>query len=265
MRQAQRMADRPLQGVGVLVTRPRTQAIELVDAIEALGGNPYCFPVIDIAALDELDVHAAADVLDEPDIVIFISRNAVEYGIQYAAAGKIAAIGPATARAIEASGRVVDIQSAGGYDSEHLLAEPVLQDVTGKCVRIVRGSSGRELLAEELRARGAIVDYLSVYERRLPAVSAESLADLESRWRQHQVHVITVMSVQSLVNLGKLLPAWCAAQLESTPLVTPAGRVLKEALDRYPASRPILAPGPEADDMVRAIIALHSTDSGIAP
>ena len=50
------MADRPLQGVGVLVTRPRTQAIELVDAIEAQGGNAYCFPVIDIAALDELDV-----------------------------------------------------------------------------------------------------------------------------------------------------------------------------------------------------------------
>jgi uroporphyrinogen-III synthase len=115
-----------------------------------------------------------------------------------------------------------------------------------------------------LRSRGATVDYLSVYERRLPAISAETLADLESRWRQHQINVITIMSVQSLANLAKLLPDWCSRQLESTPLVTPAGRVLKEALDRYPASRPILAPGPGADDMVRAIIALQDTDSGIA-
>ena len=258
------MDDRPLHGVGVLVTRPRTQAIELVDAIEAQGGTAYCLPVIDIAPLDELEVHTAAEALDEPDFVIFVSRNAVEYGISYAASGKVAAIGPATAKAIEAAGHIVDIQSADGYDSEHLLAEPALQDVTGKCIRIIRGSAGRELLADELRSRGAKVDYLSVYERRLPAVSADTLADLESRWRQHQIDVITIMSVQSLANLAKLLPAWCSRQLESTPLVTPAGRVLKEALDRYPASRPILAPGPGADDMVRAIIALQSTDSGIA-
>lgn len=258
------MADRPLHGVGVLVTRPRTQAIELVDAIEAQGGTAYCLPVIDIAPLDELDVRTAAEALDEPDFVIFVSRNAVEYGIRYVASGKVAAIGPATAKAIEAAGHIVDIQSSDGYDSEHLLAEPALQDVTGKCVRIIRGSAGREMLADELRSRGAKVDYLSVYERRLPTISTDTLADLESRWRQHQINVITIMSVQSLANLTKLLPAWCSRQLESTPLVTPAGRVLKEALDRYPASRPILAPGPGADDMVRAIIALQSTDSGIA-
>jgi len=259
------MADRPLQGVGVLVTRPRTQAFELVEAIESQGGNAYCFPVIDIAALDELDVRGRADKLEAPDIVIFVSRNAVEYGIKYTDGGKIAAIGPATAQAITAAGRVVDIRSLDGYDSEHLLTESSLQDVSGKRVRIIRGSQGRELLADTLQARGATVEYLSVYERRLPAIGAETLADLESRWRQGLINVITIMSVQSLENLARLLPAWCAAQLESTPLVTPAGRVLKEALDRYPASRPILASGPGATDMVQAIIALQSTDSGIAP
>lgn len=259
------MTDRPLQGVGVLVTRPRTQAIELVDAIEAEGGNAYCFPVIDIAPLDELEVRNCADALEAPDIVVFVSRNAVEYGIQYTDNGLLAAIGPATANAIQAAGRVVDIQSANGFDSEHLLAEAALQDVAGKRVRIIRGTRGRELLAEELRVRGAIVEYLSVYERRLPAVGPDTLADLESRWRQGLINVITIMSVQTLANLAEMLPAWCAAQIESTPLVTPAGRVLKEALDRYPASRPILAAGPGAEEMVQAIVALRSTESGIAP
>ena len=259
------MADRPLQGVGVLVTRPRTQANELVNAIEVQGGHAFCFPVIEITPFDTNRVDKEAAALEQPDIVIFVSRNAVEYGIGYTGDGLIAVIGPATANAVRAAGRVVDIQPASGFDSEHLLAEDALRDVAGKRVRIIRGATGRELLADKLTARGALVDYLSVYERRQPQPGPETLADLESRWRQGHINVVTVMSVQSLTNLIDLLPAWCRQQLELTPLVTPAGRVLKEALDRYPASRPVLASGPGADDMVKAIIALQSTDSGIAP
>jgi uroporphyrinogen-III synthase len=259
------MADTRLLGIGVLVTRPRTQANELVGAIEAEGGSAYCFPVMEIAPLDELDVGTSVARLAPPDIVVFVSRNAVEHGISFTGGGRIAVIGPATARAVEAAGRVVDIQPAAGYDSEHLLAEEALRDVDGKHVRIIRGRDGRELLADELKKRGAIVEYLSVYERRLPEVGTEVLADLEAKWRQGQINVVTAMSVQSLANLVELLPEWCAGQLESTPLVTPAVRVIKEVLERFPASRPVLAPGPGASDMVQAIIALQITDSGTAP
>jgi uroporphyrinogen-III synthase len=259
------MADDALQGVGVLVTRPRTQAVELVDAIESRGGRAYCFPVLDILPFDELNIRNSVAHLGHPDIAVFVSRNAVEFGIGFTDGAEIAVVGPATARAVVDAGRVVDIQPAAGFDSEHLLAEARLQNVAGKRVRIIRGSNGRELLAEELKRRGAMVEYLSVYERRLPRVSPQSLADLEGTWRQGLINVITVMSVQSLRNLIELLPAWCAEQIESTPLVTPAGRVIKEALDRYPASKTIMAPGTGANDMVEAIIALQSTESGIAP
>jgi uroporphyrinogen-III synthase len=254
------MTEAALEGVGVLVTRPRAQAIGLVSAIEDAGGTAFCFPVMEIAALDENVVSANAAALARPDIVVFVSRNAVEYGLRYTGGGKIAVIGPATAKAVTSAGRIVDIQPASGFDSEHLLAEPALQDIEGRHIRIIRGNNGRELLADELRAHGAVVDYLAVYERRLPDVSAQTLADIESRWRQGEIAVITVMSVQSLQNLATLLPAWCESQLESTPLVTPAARVLKEALKRYPASRPILASGPEAREMVEAIFALYKTD-----
>ncbi len=259
------MTEGPLTGTGVLVTRPRTQATELADAIERQGGQAFCFPVIEIIARDPHEIDADVAGQTTPDIAIFISRNAVEHGIRHTGGALIAVIGPATGEAVQAAGRVVDIQPSSGYDSEHLLAEPALQDVDGKHIRIIRGSQGRELLAEELRARGATVDYLSVYERRLPDIDPDTLAELERRWRQGSINVITVMSVQSLANLDRILPEWCAAQVASTPLVTPSGRVLKEALDRYPASRPALAAGPGADDMVQAIIALHSTDSGTAP
>jgi len=259
------VADEALTGTGVLVTRPRIQAAELVDAIERQGGSAFCYPVMEIAPLDPNEVCAAAAAQARPDIVVFVSRNAVEHGIEHTDGALIAVIGPATAQAVRDAGRVVDIHPTDGFDSEHLLAEAPLHDVAGKQIRIIRGNQGRELLAKELRSRGANVDYLPVYERRLPTVDPDMVAELERRWRQGDINVITVMSVESLANLGRILPAWCAAQVASTPLVTPSGRVLKGALDRYPASRPVLAPGPGAEDMVKAIIALQSTDSGTAP
>jgi len=265
MRQVRNTDDMTLAGVGVLVTRPAAQAAELVAAIESAGGSAICFPVMEIVPIDDNLVAANATELAKPDFVVFVSRNAVEYGLRYSGGGKIAVIGPATADAVASAGRIVDIQPATGFDSEHLLAEPAFKDVEGKHVRIIRGNDGRELLADELTSRGAVVDYLTVYERRLPDMNAATLADVEARWRQGEIAVVTVMSVQSLQNLVALLPSWCESRLESTPLVTPAGRVLKEVLDRYPAARAILASGPQASEIVEAIVALHKTSPGLAP
>lgn len=259
------MTDGPLDGMGVLVTRPRAQAKELVTAIEAQGGRTFSFPVIEIVPQTESDVVATAASLPKPDIVIFISRNAVAHGLQFARGALIAAIGPSTAAAIRDAGETVDIEPSDGYNSESLLVEVALQDVSGRNIHIVRGDDGRELLAETLRERGATVNYLSVYERALASASPQALADVETAWRDGRIDAVVVMSVASLRNLRHLLPEWCRQQLELVPLVTPAARVIKEAFELYPASRPILASGPRAADMVQAIIAIHRTDPGLAP
>jgi len=251
------MTDMPLQGIGILVTRPRAQATELIQAIQEKGGEVICFPAIEIVPRDPIEIAKDAAALATPDIAIFVSRNAVDHGLVFAAGAEKAAIGPATATAIRAAGQTVDINPDSGYDSESLLAEPALQEVTGKQVRIIRGSKGRELLADTLRERGAGVDYLSVYERKLPTVRPDLLLEVEAAWRDGKINAIAVMSVATLQNLGTLLPEWCASQLKNMPLVTPAARVIKEALDRYPESTPIRASGPQAADMVDAIIAMQ--------
>ena len=251
------MTDMPLQGFGVLVTRPRAQTTELVHAIQKQGGEVICFPAIEIVPRDRAEIAADAAALPTPDIAIFVSRNAVDHGLLHAAGAAIAAIGPATASAILAAGQTVEIHPDNGYDSESLLAEPALHEVAGKQVRIIRGSKGRELLAETLRERGASVEYLTVYERKLPTVSPDLLAEVEMAWRDGKIKAITVMSIATLDNLSTLLPEWCASQLENMPLVTPAARVIKEALNRYPESTPILASGPQAAAMVDAIIAMQ--------
>jgi uroporphyrinogen-III synthase len=256
------MAEPLLEGVGVLVTRPRQQSAELSAAIEAAGGRSIAFPVIEIATRCTTAIEADCAGLHTPDIVIYVSRNAVEHGLTWNSHGAVAAVGPSTGAALEAAGRIVDIVPARGFDSESLLAEPAMNDVSGKTVRIVRGNGGRELLAETLRERGANVEYLAVYERRLPAYTGDELDELERRWTSGDIDVITVMSVESLRNLLTLLPASCMAALAETPLVTPAARVLKEAQERLPDCTVILAAGPVADEMVRAIAELGQHKSG---
>ena len=256
------MADAPLAGIGVLVTRPAGQAGELVAAIEAAGGRSIGFPVIEIAPRSPQEIEADLAGLADPDIVIFISRNAVEHGLAWSGDGVIAAVGPATAAAIEASARVVDIRPSGGFDSESLLEEPALRDVRGKTIRIIRGNGGRELLATTLRERGASVDYLEVYQRRTPDYAEQEIANIERQIESGEIGSIVVMSVESLDNLLTLLPETCRPALAKTRLVTPASRVLKQLKDRLPGCPATLADGPGADEIVRAIAAVAPHSSG---
>jgi uroporphyrinogen-III synthase len=258
------MAENDLADVGVLVTRPKHQAVKLVDAIEALGGTAVQFPVIEIVPREAADILADVSQQQNPDIAIFVSPNAVRNGLSYVGDAQIAVVGPATAIAIETAGRSVDIRPESGFDSEHLLAEPALKAVQGSNIRIIRGNEGRELLADTLKDRGANVHYLPVYTRKVPEYSAPELSELEAKWLSGEIDVVTVMSVQSLTNLAELLPEWCEKQLGQTRLVTPAARVIKEALDRYPGIPATLASGPQAKDMVRAIAERAKTRPGLS-
>lgn len=257
------MSDALLKGFGVLVTRPEHQADELVKAIKDAGGDAIRFPVIDIEPLDPVDVNRCLGSLAEADITIFISTNAVNYGLPCAGTDTtIAAIGPSTKSAIESAGRQVSIFPARGFDSEHLLTEAGLLDVAGKTIWIIRGDGGRELLAETLRERGATVDHLPVYRRLTRTYSQNLLTGLEHRWRDGQVDCVIAMSVDSLEKLLEILPAGCRELLANTPLVTPSARVLQTASDRIPETTVILAESPKSDDIVRALIAHRHSEPG---
>jgi uroporphyrinogen-III synthase len=247
----------PLTGVGVLVTRPEHQSAEHLAAIAVAGGQAIGFPVIDIIPRDKGQVEADRLSLPNPDIVIFVSANAVEHGMRWIdyENAKIAAIGPATSARLQAGGIKVDICPAGGADSEHLLAEDEFADVSGKVIVIVRGESGRETLAETLSERGARVGYLSVYESCAHAPSIDAMNSLEGQWRDGRINAVMVMSVASLLNMLEILPPYCREQLQKTRLVAPSARVIQTALERIPGVTGILSAGPGAEAMTGALIA----------
>lgn len=248
------MPTKLLQGVGVLVTRPQQQSHALTAAIGREGGVAVRFATIEITARNAADVTEEAHRLPKPDIAIFVSGNAVRHGIEHADDARIAVVGPASAEAVVAAGRKVDIMPNDGFDSEHLLTLSDLYDVAGKRVRIIRGQDGRELLANTLRARGAEVDYLKVYDRSLPLYRTDEVDALLKDWLAGKINAVTVMSVATLENLITLLPASALPMVTRTPLVTPADRVIKQVAQLLPGMPTTLADAPDADAMVRGIV-----------
>lgn len=255
------MSDGPLSGYRILVTRPERQADEFVAAIESAGGLVVRFPVMQITGRSPHIIAEDFASLPEPDIAIFVSRNAVDHGLPLIrdCGATFAAIGPATRTAIEAAGVKVAICPDNGFDSEHLLEQPALNDVRDRTVLIVRGESGRELIADTLRKRGADVCYLSAYRREIRRAPTEELDSLDTRWAGGGIDCVTVMSVETLENLLHQLQPISLEQLRQTPLVAPGARVIQTALELIPGISAVNASGPQTADMLSALIeTLHS-------
>ena len=175
-------ATLPLAGLSVLLTRPAGQADKLAAAIQKLGGQVTHLPLLAIEPITERGaverLKTSIMALDNYDAAIFISTNAATLGLEWIESYwpqlpvglEAYAVGPGTAEILRQLPWPVHC-SDSGVTSEHLLALPGLQDVAGKRIALFRGQGGRELLAETLRERGARVDYLEIYQRRVPEYS----------------------------------------------------------------------------------------------
>ena len=220
----------PLAGLNVVVTRPREQAVELAHRIEQAGGKVIRFPLLEISPIsDPQPLQAILKRLGEFNLAIFISPNAVRYGMEAirSAGGvphtlKIATVGQGSAKALASLGIGNVIAPQDRFDSEALLALPELQDVKGWRVVIFRGDGGRELLGDTLKARGATVEYAACYQRAKPSQDASTLLAA-------QPHVITVTSSEALGYLWDMLDGAARQQVVSLPLFVPHARIAEAA------------------------------------
>jgi uroporphyrinogen-III synthase len=249
---------KPLTGIGVLVTRPEHQSQHLSDLITAEGGAAVRYPALDIKPRAErAAVRAAVGPADRYDLAIFVSANAVRFGIDLLGERRdipIAAIGQATAAALNAAGYRVSLVPEDGSDSESLLALPQLADMAGRRVLIVRGTGGRDLLLEAMTERGAQVQHAEVYTREAAYPSMERKAEIEALWRQGGIHVYTATSVELLEALVGIVTPRCRELMHSTALVTGSGRVADASTRLGIGSPLILADSPEDAALVRALI-----------
>jgi uroporphyrinogen-III synthase len=253
----------PLAGRRIVVTRPAGQAAGLARLIREAGGEPVVFPALEI--LPPADPAALAAVLarlEQFDLAIFISRNAVDWGLAalgraWPARVRVAAVGAGTARALAERGIGGVIAPQGPQpDSEALLARPELADVRTARVLIFRGEGGREVLRESLVARGAEVEYAECYRRARPRTEATALA---AAWARGELDAATVNSAAALENLCALIGEAAVRAARATPLFVPHPRVAQAAADLGFAR--IVVAGPSDDEMRDRLVAYFAAQS----
>ncbi len=222
-RLAARMSEpTPLAKLRVLVTRPQQRAANFAGMVTRAGGKAVRYPVITITnTTNHTRRNQLLDRLDAYQMAIFISPTAVEATLalitRLPETITPVAIGSRTAHELQQQGYHA-VVTADSHDSEGLLAHTSMQTehVTGKNIIIFRGEGGRDLLADSLRGRGAMVDYADIYRRSLPDVVHLQTTDLK------QLQAICITSNQGLEHL--LLLCDDLAVLKTLPLFVPGQR-----------------------------------------
>lgn len=214
----------------LLLTRPADESAALARALEQDGVFSSSLPLLRIeplpvtAALREPIAH-----LDRYALVIVVSKPAARLGLELlgdwvpGSQPLWFAVGAGTAHVLSERGLQVQFP-AEGDDSEALLRLPALLaqlDQPAPRVLIWRGEGGREWLAEQLRERGATVDYLQLYRRDLPTYPIHTL---RQRIEVERLNGVVVSSGQGFANLLQLA-ADDASLLLDLPLFVPSQRV----------------------------------------
>jgi uroporphyrinogen-III synthase len=203
----------PLAGCRILVSRARKQAGALSSALRELGCRVIEIPFIEIrkpVSYQPLD--SALRSLATYDWLILTSVNGVEalfarlakkqVDVSALAHLKIAAIGPATSKAIEQHGLRVAV-TPKEYVAESVVAA-LRRRVKGKRVLLVRAKIARDVIPRELRKAGAEVDVVEAYETVAPKSSEKRLRALLAN-RTLRPHAITFTSSSTVKNFVALL------------------------------------------------------------
>lgn len=220
--------QQPLFGKRVLVTRARTQAAVTAELLQEHGADAVVVPTIEIHPPPDAAPLAEALARLRSGAyawVAFTSANGVEMtwralveggrDARIFGAAHLAAIGPATARALERHGLHADVVAAEfrgeGLAKDLLVA---LGETPSASILLARAARARDVLPQALRAAGHSVDIVSVYETRPPA--AESVQALARELELGRIDAITFTSSSTVDNLCDLLGSAVPELLRST-------------------------------------------------
>lgn len=211
----------PLSGRRILITRARRQAVALATALEEQGAEVLAVPSIEIVSPESYEpLDAALRNLKKYNWLVLTSVNGVEVlaarlrvllqttlplpriGLHSGNVLKVAAMGPATAHALETHGIPVDVVP------EKYVAESLVEALRGQVfdedVLLIRAESARDLVPIELEKAGARVHVIAAYRTVVPESSCARLREILSG-NGPLPDAVTFTSSSTVTNFFRLL------------------------------------------------------------
>lgn len=257
----------PLLGKTILVTRPRAQSEEITAQLEALGAAVIHCPTVEVVPPNSwAPLDASISRIQEYDWIVFTSANGAHFffrrlsetrseGVEVLAAHVVCAIGPATARAVEAAGAVAHVTSSDSKAEgaltaiiDHVGGE---ENVRGLRFLIPRAQVAREILPAGLRSLGAHVDAVETYQTVKPDVHPEAIIRL---FKENSIDAITFTSSSTVSNFAELAGVTDLSDLLATTLVACIGPVTAETAASHGLKRVIQPEMYNAAELVQSIV-----------
>ena len=215
-------------GRRVVVTRFETDDGPLATALRAAGAEPVVVPLIGIESADA-GAHTALGPLSDFDWIAFTSANGVRIfwarleradRTAFRAHRGIAAVGPATARAVANLGATAAI-TAPEFVAESLA--DALGDVTERRILWPRAAGARSVLSDTLRSRGAAVVEQILYDTVALSVSDQTRALDASRVSRLLGHLTPEQYAPVQAAVGLIFSSTFAPVVHSVAMMSPTG------------------------------------------
>jgi uroporphyrinogen III methyltransferase/synthase len=235
---------RPLFGKRVLVTRPKEQAVALIERLEEMGADAIEAPMIRIEPPEDYGpLDAACARVSEFDWVVLSSGNAADAFLDRLLAGphdlralngvKLCVVGAGTAERLTHRGLKVDLTPAEYRAEAVVRAMADDGDLRGRKVLLPHADIAREVIADGLRAQGATVTEVVAYRTVAVEAEREGEPDIYRMLLERRIDVVTFTSASAVRNFVRVLGPEPAADLLQTTVVASIGPVTAEAAAQW--------------------------------
>ena len=219
------------------------QCVELAKRLDAAGRSTVVFPLLEISPLpDTTGLRAALDRLHEFALAAFVSPNAIDatfaHICQWPTTVALAVMGESSRQALARHGVTADkyfITSpldARRSDSQTLLEALDLAQLRSAKVLILRGETGRELLADALRSAGAEVEQIAAYRRTATVLTPSLTIELRHLLNTDNCWVITSSEALQVLmqHVEQVEPQSGVVKIQRKKLFVPHVRIQEVAL-----------------------------------
>jgi uroporphyrinogen III methyltransferase / synthase len=232
----------PLSGRFVVVTRARAQAAGLIEPLEALGARVLLSPAIETVEPEDWGpADAAIDDIEGYNWIVLTSTNGVERflarvrerrgSLKVLEQSKIAAVGSATAESLQAEGIEPDLVPEEFHAESLTDALVEMGAGPGWRVLLARAVKGRDVLPEQLLARGVEIDVVPVYR----TVGVEADPEVIQLLRYGRLDAVTFTSPSTAEHfIAEVIRAGMEPRVAfGGVIIASIGPVTTEALRRF--------------------------------